>query len=85
MHKVISVESLSDYRIALQFEDGLQKIVNIKPFIGKGISTALEDETFFRQVAIESGGGIYWPNGYDFCPNFLYEEVQADESLPVVS
>jgi len=87
MHEVISVEPLSDYnKISLQFEDGLQKIVNIKPFIGKGISTALEDEAFFRQVAIESGGGIYWPNGYDFCPNFLYyEEVLADESVPMVS
>jgi len=58
MHKVISAEPLSDFRIALQFEDGLQKIVNIKPFICKGISTALEDEAFFRQVAIESGGGF---------------------------
>ena len=41
MHKVISVELISDYRIALQFEDGLQKIVNIKPFIGKGIGDKL--------------------------------------------
>jgi hypothetical protein len=36
-------------------------------------------------VEIESGGGIYWPNGYDFCPNFLYEEVSSDESALATS
>ena len=66
-------------------EDGLQRIVNIEPFMGKGISAALREEAFFKQVAIESGGGIYWLNGYDFCPNFLYEEVEADQSVAVVS
>jgi len=27
--------------------------------------------SYFRQVMLEDGGGIAWPNGYDFCPNFL--------------
>jgi hypothetical protein len=26
-------------------------------------------------VTLEEGGGIAWPNGYDFCPNFLRENV----------
>jgi hypothetical protein len=85
MHKIVSVEPLSDYRLSLQFEDGLQRIVNIVPFIGGGISAALKDEGFFQQVEIESGGGIYWPNGYDFCTNFLYEEVSSDESALATS
>jgi len=35
------------------------------------------NDTYFREVEIDSGGGIVWPNGYDFCPNFLYEDVPA--------
>ena len=56
---------------------------NLEPFIGRGISAALLDKEYFREVAIDSAGGIVWPNGYDFCPNFLYEDVPAVE--PVAS
>lgn len=82
MHKVISIYPLSDYKLQLSFEDGLEKVVDLRPYIGKGIAAALEDENYFRQVQIESGGGIVWPNGYDFCPNFLYEEVTAVKPMP---
>lgn len=79
MHKVVFVLPLADYMLQLTFEDGTEKVVDLRPYIGKGISAALEDINYFRQVQIESGGGIAWPNGYDFCPNFLYEEVTAVE------
>jgi hypothetical protein len=63
--------------IEITFSDETSKIVDLRPYIGDGISKALKDEAFFQQVQIESGGGIYWPNGYDFCPEFLYDEVPA--------
>ena len=75
MNNVISVKPLPDFMLHLHFDDGTEKTIDVKPFIGKGISVALQDETFFKKVAIESGGGIFWPNGYDFCPNFLHDEV----------
>ena len=77
MHKVVSVKVLINYLIDISFSDGFSKIVDLRPFIGEGISKALKDESFFQQVQIESGGGIFWPNGYDFCPEFLYDEVPA--------
>lgn len=83
MNRVIFVQPLSGYFLELAFSDGLRKIIDIRPFIGKGLSTTLLDETFFWQVAIESGGGIAWPNGYDFCPNFLHDEVPAVALAPV--
>lgn len=81
-HKMASVLTVSDYSLQLTFEDGVVKVVDLRPYIGNGISAALEDINYFRQVQIESGGGIAWPNGYDFCPNFLFEEVTAVELLP---
>ncbi len=77
MNRVISVKPLNNFMLELIFADGPRKIVDIRPFISKGVSAALQDENYFRQVAIESGGGITWPNGYDFCPNFLHDEVPA--------
>jgi hypothetical protein len=83
MRKVKEVTPLAEYKLKILFADGSEKIVNILPFIGKGISAALRDPDFFEQVAIDSSGGIYWPNGYDFCPNFLYEDVPEANLLPV--
>jgi len=61
------------------FSDGVEKTVDVRPFLRSGVSAPLLDNDYFQQVAIDSAGGIYWPNGYDFCPNFLYEEVPAVE------
>jgi len=77
MHKVVSVKPLENYLLEIEFEDGLRKVIDIRPFISEGISAALKDETYFRTVTLEDGGGIAWDNGYDFCPNFLRDDVPA--------
>jgi hypothetical protein len=77
MDKVISVNVLENYLLEIEFSDGFRKVIDIRPFIGKGISAALKDESYFCQVTLEDGGGIAWPNGYDFCPNFLRDDVPA--------
>ena len=77
MERVISVKPLENYILEIEFEDGLLKVIDIHPFIGKGISALLKDKAYFRRVKLEDGGGIAWPNGYDFCPNFLRDDVPA--------
>ena len=77
MHYVNNLHVLEAYLLELRFEDQTIKVVDLQPFLGQGISAQLLDHDYFRQVEIDSGGGIAWPNGYDFCPNFLYEDVPA--------
>jgi hypothetical protein len=77
MERVISVKPLENCMLEIEFEDGLRKVIDIRPFIGKGISAPLRDEAYFRKVSLEDGGGIAWPNGFDFCPNFLRDDVPA--------
>ena len=77
MDKVTSVKPLENYLLEIEFEDGFRKVIDVRPFIGAGISAALRDESYFRQVMLEDGGGIAWPNGYDFCPNFLRDDAPA--------
>jgi hypothetical protein len=77
MHYVTELRVLEAYLLELRFQDQTVKVVDLQPFFGQGIATQLLDQDYFRQVQIDSGGGIVWPNGYDFCPNFLYEDVPA--------
>ncbi len=37
------------------------------------MSAPLSDKSLFERVAIEPGVGLEWPNGFDLCPNFLYD------------
>ena len=77
MERIVSVKPLENYMLEIEFADGLRKVIDVRPFIGKGISAVLQDETYFREVALEDGGGIAWPNGFDFCPNFWHDDVPA--------
>jgi hypothetical protein len=79
MHKITDIYNVGNFTLRLTFSDGETKTIDFKPLIGKGISTPLLDTACFDQVAIDNGGGLEWPNGMDFCPNFLRDySLQAD-------
>jgi hypothetical protein len=77
MHKIIAFKVLEDYNIWLQFQDGESKTIDFKPMIGKGVSAALLDLEYFKMATIDNGGGLEWPNGMDFCPNYLKEYASS--------
>lgn len=81
MNEVIEIKALPDHHIWLRFKDGEEKIVNLRPFLGKGFTAELLDPSKFEQVFIEPGGGIAWEIGYDFCPNFLKELKSEPKEL----
>ena len=81
MNKIISYKILDQFHILLQFQDGETKTINFKPLIGKGISALLLDTEYFKKVTIDIGGGLEWPNGMDFCPNFLKDYSSKSEVI----
>jgi hypothetical protein len=79
MNKVVAFKIGEDFQIWLQFQDGEAKMVDFKPLIGKGISSLLLDKNYFHLVSIDIAGGLEWPIGMDFCPNFLKEYILNSE------
>jgi hypothetical protein len=71
MNEIVDIQVRDNYQIWVKFSDGLEKVVNIRQFIGRGIAKDLLDYDNFRKVTIEPGGGISWFNGFDVCPNFI--------------
>ncbi len=80
MIRITNLEVLNDKRIRFQFSDHQEKTIDFTPFIGEdALSGPLANADYFRKVKIyEDRRGIYWPNEYDFCPDFLYQ-YQPDE------
>ena len=81
MNKVILIKILNDYNIWMKFQDGESKTINFGSLIGKGVSALLLDKEYFNKALIDNGGGIEWPNGFDFCPNYLKEFKSETKEL----
>ncbi len=57
---VVEARPLSDYRIALLFEDGKRGIYDASPLIGAGVFHTLEDPLVFNTLRIEYiGAGVF--------------------------
>ena len=71
----------SEKKIHFHFNDGTEKIIDFDPFIGEdSLSKPLSDSAFFKKVAlIDNGRGIFWPNDFDFCPDFLHQYQVKNE------
>ncbi len=68
---------VSDYKVYIEFDNGVKGVVNLKDRVGrKGIFKPLADVDFFRKLHVnEELGTICWENGADIAPEFLYERV----------
>jgi Protein of unknown function (DUF2442) len=71
---VVKVGAAGDYRLRVEFEDGVAgeiDVAQIVPF--EGIFAPLRDPKLFRAVAVDPDlGTIRWPNGADLDPDVLY-------------
>lgn len=83
---ILKVQPLKDFRLLLEFEDGVKGEVDIQKLVKfTGVFEALKDETFFAKVDVNpEWGTIFWPNGADLDPDVLYSQVTGEE-IPEVS
>ena len=75
-HKMRAVHTLSDYRLYIQFSEGLTKIYDVKLLFTKWAAfKRLENEPeLFNDVAVDTGGyGIVWNDELDLSCDELYE------------
>ncbi len=71
---VIRVSHLKDYKLRLEFNDGVLKDVDLKDELHGEVFEPLKNVELFGQVAVNPDTGtIEWPCGADFAPEFLYE------------
>ena len=75
MERIIRAEPLEDYRIAVEFSDGLLGVVDLSERLFGTMFTPLKDPEFFNRLAIDEFGAICWPNGADLAPDALYKSI----------
>lgn len=78
--EVIEATIVKDYTVVFVFDDLKKGVVDLRPFLGKGIFKELLDPNKFRQMKVDAElGTICWPNGADIAPDRLYAEAMLSE------
>ncbi len=79
-HKVKAVSALPDWRLSVQFAEGVTKIYDVKPLFARWPAfTALKDSPdLFADAAVDQGGyGIVWNDDLDLSCNELFENGET--------
>ena len=73
-HKVKAVSALPDFRLSVQFAEGVTKIYNVEPLFSKWETfQELEDLELFSEVEVDVGGyGIIWNDELDLSCDELF-------------
>ena len=81
-HKVKSVNALDDFKLSVQFAEGVTKIYDVKPLIEKFVAfNELNNPELFSSVETDVGGyGIIWNDDIDISCDELFENGLAVET-----
>ena len=75
--RILNARYLSDFRIWLQFSDGIQGEVDLAAELRGPVFEPLRDVAYFRQVRLHPElRTLVWPNGADFAPEFLRSHLR---------
>ncbi|MCL1820105.1 MAG: DUF2442 domain-containing protein [Oscillospiraceae bacterium] len=74
--RVLEVFPTDDYKLFLTFNNGENRIFDVKPLLSMRVFESLKNKDFFKLV--KTGyGTVVWPNDIDYCPDTLYEESES--------
>jgi len=74
IHRVCRFELVDPYTVRVEFEDHLQRIIDLEPVLAGQLYGPLRDPELFRQVRLDPEvHTLVWPNGADFDPATLHD------------
>jgi hypothetical protein len=80
LRDIVAAYPLGDYRLRIQFEDGVEGVIDLEPILSfRGVFEPLRDTAYFAQVRVDPEiGTVSWPNGADLDPDVLYARVTGN-------
>ncbi len=76
--KISKVRPEPDYRLYLEFEDGVKGTIDLTDRLFGEVFEPLKSMDVFSQVSIDEFGAVCWPNGADLAPDGLYEKLSRN-------
>lgn len=82
-HKIKAVNALPDYKLSVQFTEGVTKIYDVKPLFDKwpAFEALKTSGDLFGQVRVDGGGyGVIWNDDLDLSCDELFENGRTIET-----
>lgn len=71
--RLIDVKGLTNYRLALKYDDGTQGIADVSHLAHKGIFQQWDEDGLFNNAYIDKeSNAVAWNEDLDLCPDSLY-------------
>lgn len=71
--RILEAETRGPSSLWLRFNDGVDKVVDLRPLLHGTVFEPLQDPEYFARVAVDAAcGTVVWPNGADFAPEALH-------------
>ena len=75
---VVEARYVRDYVLWLKFRDGTSGEIDLERELWGEVFEPLKDLEYFRSFRLEPElGTVSWPNGADFAPEFLHDNVRV--------
>ena len=74
--RVVAATPLEDCALLLQFSNGEQRRLDVRPYLVYGVFERLREPAFFA-LALPDHGTVGWPGGIDLDPDSVYLDSVA--------
>ena len=71
LHDVVSVQCHDGHLLQLRFDDGVECLFDMTPWLDRPSYQPLRNPAFFNRARVEYGT-VAWPGGLDIDPETLY-------------
>jgi len=80
--RIVKVIPLPNFRLKVEFADGVTGEVEIFPRLSGPVFEPLRDEAVFRRLTIDEYGAVCWPDGPDLAPDAMYARITGKPMFP---
>ena len=83
MIRVINAELKNDYRISVEFNNGIRGLIDFRNILEEDhreVIRELLNKELFRTVKVNLNT-LCWDNNVDFAPDYLYEQAEIKEKI----
>jgi len=81
----VAVTPLPEYRLRVEYTDGVSGEVDLSHLVGKGVFAAWNDPKEFETVTIGDHGQLSWGNKIELCSDAIYLEVTSKSAEELFS
>jgi hypothetical protein len=73
LERAVAVRIPRPFVLEVEFDDGTQRLIDMEGDLWGEVFEPLRDPDYFALAAVDPVcGSVFWPNGADLSPEFLY-------------